>query len=276
MTIFEHARKLEAKLARTITEVAQRVAQPVMPPDAPPPLQIVHGIVDAVEDGVQPAGRGLHVFPFNRIKVSVVAPDRDVRARVEAIIDATPSLTDRIMERLRAAGCDPSAVTVKVAYVTQPEACWTNPTFHLDLSRQTGGPVDTPVNPTRPTLQLRILAGSAEMNEYSLSLDRIDLGRCVEVRDDRNRLIRTNHVAFTDGAGVVNESVSRRHAHIVYSEPAAEYRVYDDRSAHGTCVLRNSTTIVVPSGARGIRLQSGDQIVLGDARVQVTIAGQDV
>ena len=276
MTIFEHARKLEAKLARTFTEAAQRVAQPVMPADGLPPLHIVHGIIDAVEDEVQPAGRGLHVFPFNRIYVSVVAADRDARARVEAIIDATPSLTDRIIERLRAAGCDPSGVTVKVAYVSQPDACWRNPAFHLDLARQTRGPVDTPVERTRPTLQLRILAGSAEMNEYSLSLGRIDLGRCAEVRDDRHRLIRTNHVAFRDGAGAVNESVSRRHAHIVYSEPAGEYRVYDDRSSHGTCLLRNSTTIVVPPGARGIRLESGDQIVLGEARVHVTIAGEDV
>jgi predicted component of type VI protein secretion system len=79
-----------------------------------------------------------------------------------------------------------------------------------------------------------------------------------------------------DGGGGANDSVSRRHAHIVYSESSREYRVHDDGSAHGTCVLRNSTTIAVPSGSRGIRLQSGDEIVLGEARVRVRITSTDV
>jgi len=116
-----------------------------------------------------------------------------------------------------------------------------------------------------------VLAGTAEAEVYAFTLARIDLGRCAHLRDSLNRLIRTNQVAFADGSTGANESVSRRHAHIVYDGGDGEYRVFDDRSAHGTCVLRNSTSIAVPSGSRGIRLQSGDEIVLGEARVRVKI-----
>ena len=52
---------------------------------------------------------------------------------------------------------------------------------------------------------------------------------------------------------------------------SGHYRVYDDRSAHGTGVLRNGRTITVTPGSRGIRLESGDEIVLGEARLRVKI-----
>jgi hypothetical protein len=276
MKLIDSARKLEARLSRTFAGAAERVAQRVVQQAPPEPLQVVHAIVDAVEDEVQPAGRGTHVFPFSRVKVSLAAPSREVRARLEAVVDATPSLADRIIGRLRGAGCDPSGVTVKVAYVSQPDSRWSNTAFHLDFLRQPGHLGGESVAVPRIGLDLTVLTGTATANEFSFSLARIDLGRCAEVRDSRNRLIRTNHVAFADGAGGANESVSRRHAHIVYSDSSGEYRVHDDGSAHGTCVLRNSTTMAVPSGSRGIRLQSGDEIVLGEARLRVTITSSDV
>ena len=267
MKFFEAARKLEARLARTFNGAAERVAQT----GVQEPLEIVHAIVDAVEDEVQPAGRGTHVFPFHRIKVSVVAPSREVRARLEAVIDGRPPLSDRVIERLRAAGCDGTGVSVKVMYVSQPDPRWTHATFHVEFARVAPGAAAETTAIAQPALDLMVITGAAETTDHSFALARIDLGRCIEVRDSRNRLIRTNHVAFADGSGAVNESVSRRHAHIEYLAASGEYRVYDDGSAHGTCVLRHSSTIAVPSGSRGIRLQSGDELVLGEARVRVTI-----
>jgi pSer/pThr/pTyr-binding forkhead associated (FHA) protein len=107
-----------------------------------------------------------------------------------------------------------------------------------------------------------------------LTLDRINVGRCEEVRDSRNHLIRTNHVVFTDG-GRINETVSRRHAHIDYHDATGEFRITDDRSAHGTSIVRNGTTIPVHASSRGVRLQSGDEIVLGEARLRVALARVD-
>ena len=58
-------------------------------------------------------------------------------------------------------------------------------------------------------ITLTIVNGSADKPAYTLTLDRINLGRCAEVRDSRNRLMRTNDVVFTDAAGAINETVSR-------------------------------------------------------------------
>ena len=69
----------------------------------------------------------------------------------------------------------------------------------------------------------------------------------------------------------MNHSVSRRHAHIVFDAALREYRLHDDGSAQGTSVLRNGHAIQVPSGTRGIRLRSHDEILLGEARLKVRI-----
>ncbi len=268
MKILDKARQLEEKLARTLNGAAQAMT------DASPlePLELIHAIVEAVEAEVQPAGRGKQVFPFNRLKVSVAAPSRETRARLEAVLEGEPSLRDRIVERLYAAACDTRDLTVKVNYFSQPQPEWKHASFHIEFARVTAGsPIAVPVLAADTRLELTIVTGTADATAYSFAHARIDLGRCAEVRDHRNRLIRTNHVAFADAAGAVNDSVSRRHAHIEYLEAADEYRVYDDGSAHGTGVVRNGRTIGVPAGSRGIRLHTDDEIALGEARVRVKI-----
>jgi hypothetical protein len=161
---------------------------------------------------------------------------------------------------------------VTVAYPIKARQNWPNPDYHIELDRvvmQSPPKVVSP--PEVPRLELTIVHGTAERRTYSFSAVRVDIGRGPEVRDSRNRLIRTNHVAFTEAAGETNKSVSRKHAHIAYSPASSEYRVCDDGSAHGTSLLRNGHALRVPSGSRGTRLLSGDELVLGQARVRVKI-----
>ena len=267
MDILGKARKLESRIARTVDRAAERLLKS----GGREPLEIMHAIVDAIEEEVQPAGRGTRLFPFNKIKVSVVAAARDARARFEAVFDGEPSLRERILERLESAGCEVSDLVVKVAYVTHAKPDWPAADCHVEFGRVTA--MDIAVQPSRPIpccIKLMVVAGAAEQAEYSFRLTRIDLGRCPEVRDRSNRLIRTNHVAFADSDAAPNQSVSRCHAHIQYEAEVRQYRVYDDRSKQGTGVLRNGRTIGVPPGSRGVRLQSGDEIVLGEARVRFT------
>ena len=89
--------------------------------------------------------------------------------------------------------------------------------------------------------------------------------------DQRQRLIRTNHVAFSEEGAEENRTVSRRHAHIEFSEQERCYRLWDDRSVHGTAIIRHGRSIRVPAGARGTRLETDDEIVLGQARVRVVV-----
>jgi hypothetical protein len=267
MDILAKARKLESRLARTVDRAAQQWSK-----SGPRgPLEIVHGILEAVEDRIEPAGRGTHVFPFNRIKATVVALSPDARVRLSGVLDGHPTLQERISTRLRSAGCDVPGLQVRVSYVGQADPAWTTPEFHVDFSRG----VSQALPPSAPgvvhEITLAVLTGSAEKVDYALTLDCINLGRCAEVRDRRNRLLRTNHVAFIDGGDSINETVSRAHAHIDCAANG-EYRLFDDRSGHGTAIVRTGRTINVPSGSRGIRLRSGDEIVLGEARLRVQIA----
>ena len=106
--------------------------------------------------------------------------------------------------------------------------------------------------PTSPReLTISVVNGTAEQASYVFTLPRVNLGRCAEVRDTLSRLVRSNHVAFVD-LGNANPSVSRRHAHIEYVEGSRHYRIRDDRSEHGTSVVRNGRTVAVPAGSRGI------------------------
>ena len=116
---------------------------------------------------------------------------------------------------------------------------------------------------------MTIVHGTAEMPAYSFAVPRINVGRCTQVRDQRNQLVRINHIAFDDLRTEPNQSVSRRHAHIAYIGASREYRIFDDRSGQGTSVVRHGRTVPVPGGVRGIRLESGDEIVLGEARLRV-------
>jgi hypothetical protein len=267
MDILGKARKLESRIARTV----DRAAQGLLGSGRREPLEIMHVIVDAVEEEVQPAGRGAHVFPFNKVNVSVVAAAREGRARFEAVFNGQPSLRERIVERLESAGCEISDLVVKVAYVTHAKPDWPAADCHVEFDRMTA--MAAPAQQSAPIpgrVTLTIVAGAAERSKYSFTLARIDLGRCAEARDRRNRLIRTNHVAFADSSAPPNQTVSRCHAHIHYAADVRHYRVYDDRSEQGTGVLRSGRTIAVPPGSHGVRLQSGDEIVLGEARVRFT------
>jgi hypothetical protein len=267
MDILSKARKLESRLARTVDRAAQQWSK-----SGPRgPLEVVHGILETVDERIEPAGRGTHVFPFNKIKATIVAVSPDARARFSGVLDGPPSLQERIARTLRDAGCNVPGLQVKVAFVAQADPAWTTPEFHVDFGR---GAVQepAPAGPaTIPEVTLTVINGDAGTPAYTLVLDRINLGRCAEVRDNRNRLLRTNHVVFADASGAINETVSRSHAHIDCLT-SGELRLFDDRSSHGTSIVRNGRTIGVPAGSRGVRLQSGDEVVLGEARLSVTLA----
>lgn len=266
MDILRKARRLEHAISKWLEGLTQRLTQS----EQREPLTVMLAIVDEVEQETQQAGRGQRVFPFNRITASVVAGTPGERARFESVFDGEPSLEQRIVERLRSAGCEVAGIAVDTEYVATAAPAWSNPRFHLELARVAGA-AGTKRRTTIPgRVELHVVHGTAEQEDYSFALERIDIGRCAEVRDDRHRLLRTNHVAFADGAGLPNRSVSRRHAFLACSESGV-YRLFDERSAHGTSLLRNGRTITVPTGSRGVVLESGDEIVLGDARLAVKI-----
>jgi FHA domain len=273
MDIVGKARKLERRISRSVdAAVGELLGES---PTSSSPIEIVHAVVDAAEQQVQEAGRGRRLFPFNRVilYVPAAARDRQTRARFAAVTEGPPSLTNRVRERLQAIGCKVDDLSADVVYVPKPLPEWRSPEFHVDFERAARAAAPTASKPApvaAPRLRLTIVSGTADRRAYLFDGGRIDIGRRAEVVDARQRVVRTNHVAFAEDGAEINRSVSRRHAHIIYSATGHEYRLWDDRSAHGTSVMRNGRTIPVPSGARGTRLQSGDEIVIGQARLRVT------
>ena len=117
-------------------------------------------------------------------------------------------------------------------------------------------------------VRFTIIAGSAQQQEICLKKKRINLGRLAEVVDADQRLTRQNDVAFRDDGPAPNPSVSRAHAHLEFDPEKSVFRLFDDRSAHGTVVIRDGSVIPVPQGpSKGVALRDGDEIVLGQARL---------
>ena len=266
MDVLGTARRLESAIAARLDQVAKGLVRS----RTREPLEIVLAILDAVEQRIEPTGRGTRVFPFNRIDVSVVAPSREARGRLEAVFGGDTPLQRRILDRLLSAGCSPPDVVVEFQYVDAADAQWVAPEFDLRFERVgplrvDGADLDSPP----AAVEIRAVVGVMERWAYSLAISRIDIGRGAEVRDSRNRLIRTNQVVFTEGEGGVNETVSRTHAHIAYEPLTGGFRVHDDGSEHGTGIVRGGKTIAVIRGARGVRLQPDDEVVFGEARVRI-------
>ena len=272
MDILGKARKLESRIARTLDEAVEGLVGR----SPRQPIEIVQAIVDRAEQQLQPAGRGRRVFPFNQLVVHVLAPSRAERARFAAVIDGPPTLKQRVVQRLAAAGCAVSALEVQVVYAAKGKSGWQAAEYDVRFDRVDGAAgsherksASAPAEPAR--IDLTVTAGTAERRTYTFNGGRVDIGRRAEVLDQQQRLIRRNHIAFLEGETDTNRTVSRRHAHIAFSSASGDYRLRDDGSARGTAVLRQGRTIRVPEGARGIRLESGDEIALGDARIKVRI-----
>lgn len=268
MTLGKKARTAESSVGRAVDTFVSRLIG-----SAPrQPLEIVHALLEDLEHHVQPAGRGTWVFPFNRVTVEFLAPTREARAQVSGVVGSPEALRDRIAAKLGPA-CKPGALEVRVRYRPSAGAHWTHPEYHLDLEQiAMPAPVVEPAPAVvASAIELTIVSGAADRRRFTFGTDRIDIGRGVDVIDSRQRVLRRNLIAFADDGDAANQTVSRRHAHVLHRAPSREYRVYDDGSARGTSIFRKGVTIPVPSGTRGVGLQSDDEIILGQARLRVKI-----
>ena len=268
MDVLGRARWLESRIAARLDEAVKAFSRT----RNRSPLEIVHAILDAVEQQIEPTGRGTRVFPFNRLELSLVASTPEARGRLESLFAGETPLRTRVLDRLQAVRCSPADVVVEIQYVDHAEANWRAPEFDLQFARvaEPGGD-GRGLEPQPGEIEIRVLRGSMERWSYSLAAPRIDLGRGAEVRDHCNRLIRTNDVVFTEGADDVNQTVSRTHGHIAYEPASGHFRLHDDGSEHGTEIVRGGRTISVLRGNRGVRLQSDDEVVLGEARVRIRL-----
>lgn len=257
-----------------MTRLEKRIQQLSRRDDVPPePVEVRRGILDDVEDMVRAAGRSRRVFPYNRLRIHVLAADASARAAMQAVLGGDQEMLAAVRERLRDAGCTvPTDLEVRLLLARKRAAAWPPArAWHVAGEREEGvqakGPA--PATAAEPRAQLVVVKGTATRRSFPLKGDRVNIGRQPEVLDRDRRVVRRNQVVFEDADDAVNQTVSRAHAHIRVSA-SGECRLFDDRSSYGTRVFRGGETIAVPPGtSRGVRLRDGDEIFLGQACVRM-------
>lgn len=221
-------------------------------------VEIQRMILDRVMDRVQLLPRARRVFPFNEVAVRIPAPEPERRAGFEMVFAADGALEQDIREHLRRERVEfPADLKVRVTLVETGEV--TEPSV-VCTRREAAAPETAPAAGLR-AVRFTPMNGAAPVE---VRKQRIHIGRYAEVLDDRRRLVRRNDVVLDDG------TVSRAHAHLEFEDGA--FRLFDDGSSYGTSVIHQGRLVEVPkAGARGFRLDSGDEIYFGQARVRFEV-----
>ena len=124
------------------------------------------------------------------------------------------------------------------------------------------------------TASVKVLNGEAEKQVYTINSTsgKINIGREKKVQTSEG-FYRENFIAFSDAARhESNRSVSREHAHIEWDAQAGAFYIFADEGGippHNKMKVRTEggTPVKLQTTQIGHRLQSGDQIVLGESAV---------
>ncbi len=246
------------------------------------PLEIRRAVLDEAESKVAAVGEGKRLFPYNRLRVHLLATGPEERAVLEAAVKEAWDLQNEIAGRLADRGCPvPAGFTVETVF-DEPRPEFGERRFFVEYEKaESPAPVavaisspsvssPSPSVSVRPTLVLTVVKGDAYQHVYEFEdLPRVHLGRLEEVVDADGRVRRRNDVAFRE-EGEVNTTVSREHARLTWDDATGGYWLRAEQNASGTRIYRNGRTIDVSAhDRRGVRIQGGDEIYLGRACVKV-------
>jgi hypothetical protein len=260
-----------------VRSVATRVGKAINPPlsaDATP-LDIQHAIIEAIEARTQPIGAGRRGLPDRLVRVRVLAQDA---AHERALHLVLAGIRDKALARLRELSCEvPDGFQIEVACVRRRPAAWApDQPMHIEYVEDAGQtrPEATGAFDSQPPgLTLTILRGRATASAYALQESVVRIGRSETPVDHRGHA-RLNHVPFTEEDDPHSRTVGRGHCEIRYDSAGRSYRIFDERSANGTRIIRDGQVIEVPpQDPFGVAIRSGDVLEFGTAAARVEIAG---
>lgn len=227
---------------------------------APALLEIRKGVLEEVRRGMEPLGGGEYLFPFNEVMVRIAAPESGQRGLYENAFVEAGSLEEDIRAVLADAGARTQELHIEVQLTDGTEG---KPFEVVCLRRPRSLRQKQP--PEMPAARIVVLQGDAGEMQLEISAARTCIGRLREVLGDTGGLRRRNDLAFADS----EKTVSREHASIEYDGASGKFRLYDSMSQRGTSIIREGRLLQVPHGdQRGVQLQSGDEIHLGNARLK--------
>jgi hypothetical protein len=254
------------QLSRTVAGRLRWAVDPPLPSDAAP-LEIRHFIIESVESRVQPSGGGRRKLPDSLVDVKIVAADPGAQRALRAALD---DVQVGVLQRLRELSCEvPAGFRVEVTYLERAPAGWP-----ADRQLAVEYPQQAAVEAVPagvPALTLTVIRGSATQDSYSFTLPIVRVGRSPAPHDDRGRA-RRNDVAFLEDGDDDSMTVTRGHCEIRYSRAGGGYRIFDERSANGTRIVRGGEIIEVPANDPiGVAILDGDELNFGNAAVRVTV-----
>ena len=254
------------QLSRTMAGRLRRAVDPPLASDAAP-LEIRHFIIEAIESRVQPSGGGRRKLPDALVDVKIVAADPAAQRALRTALDDVQS---GVLERLKELNCEvPAGFRVQVSYLKRALSGWPADR-QLMIEYPPAQPIATTPSGT-PELTLTVIRGAATQESYAFSLPILRVGRSQTPHDDRGRT-RLNDVAFLENGDDDSMTVTRGHCEIRYSRAGGGYRIFDERSANGTRIVRNGEIIDVPAGDPiGVAILDGDELQFGNAAVRVAI-----
>jgi FHA domain len=248
-------------------------------PGAREGIELYRDALEQIANKVMAGKRGERIFPFNRITIELAAESPERKAVLETIFDPAQFGED-VREALKEEhATPPEDLTINVHF---PEA----PAVEMRVVCERGKTEPAPALPAVPEEQasaamallparLLTVTGVSSAQEFYLERPRINLGREAEITDSLGRAIRRNELFFPEAAHEANPSVSRAHAHIRFDPSVDEWRIYDDGSSIGTTIFREGRRIDVPAHAgRGVALRNGDEVYLGQVRLQFETASR--
>ncbi len=240
-------------------------------PGAKEVLEVRRDILEDVRDKIRPVGQGKNVFPYTEVTIRIGAQNTEERDVRQAALAESGDLERDIAALLTEVGCPiPAGFAVPVEVVEDAELAAAARPFHIDYASHKE-PRKPAATAARPTIKLTVLRGAAEATEYVISVDRVNIGRLKEVVGEKDGLRRRNDIAFED----TETTVSREHAYVRYDAESGRFRLYDSGSQRGTSIFRGGRRLEVPRGpTRGVQLQSGDEIHLGEARLRFDVVEQ--
>ena len=222
-------------------------------------IEIQRALLDEITDRAQSLPRARRVLAFNDIAIRIPTPEEDRRTAFRLVFIEGNALEQQIKTHLRREEIEfPADLRVTVELLEEAVPDFAAKGFHIVLGTREREPV---TKPEVKTARFTLPTGTA----IDVSGLRLHIGRTPEVLDDRRRLVRRNDLAIDE------QTVSRAHAHIE-QDATGDFRLYDDGSSYGTSVLHRGRLVKVPKGgARGQRIESGDEIYFGQSRVRFDI-----
>jgi len=229
------------------------------------PLEITNAILSEVETKITPVGVGRRVFPFNNLKVELYAADEERRALYKVVFVDGERLKNAISERLGPPRCEtPKRLSIEVSVVSETAPDQTDKGFHISyLYRE-----DDKAGASKTGARLIVLRGEAYSRVFKIEKQEVRIGRQSEVLNKDGLPLRRNDLVFLDNQNEINQSVSRKHAHLKLDSTTGQFKVYDDNSAYGTVVIRADRDPLKVTRNFGVALQSGDEIYFGQACVK--------